>query len=112
MLKKIRWSAADVAVFLGEYLTAPKPHVVFRRGRGRGRRPLARSRVVLDPKTQLLYRGNRFFIDGDSLSLAGTKAHSLRNLADKRSGPGTDLRSLARLIAEWHRAGYLHFEKP
>ena len=109
VLARISWSRRDVARFVGEYLTTPKPHVVFRPGGGR--RALARSRVRLDPKTQLLYAGNRFFMNGESLSLSGGKARSLKNLADKRSGPGTELRALAALIAQWHRAGYLHLEK-
>src|SRR3954464_13355959 len=107
-LRNIRWSAKDAGIFLGEYLSAPKPHVVFYPRKTH--RPLVRSRVVLDPKTQLLYSGNRFFINGESLSVSGTKAKFLKNLADKRSGPGTELRSLAPLIAQWHRAGYLHLE--
>jgi 50S ribosomal protein L16 3-hydroxylase len=108
-LRKIRWSANDTAVFLGEYLSTPKPHVVFRPKTAR--RALTASRVVLDPKTQLLYSGNRFFINGESFSLPGSKAARLRQLADKRSGAGTALSSLAALIARWHRAGYLHLEK-
>jgi 50S ribosomal protein L16 3-hydroxylase len=108
-LRRIRWSGKDAGIFLGEYLSAPKPHVVFRPGKAR--RTLARSYVVLDPKTQLLYSGNRFFINGESLSLSGAKAKLLKNLADKRSDPGTALRGLAALIAQWHRAGYLHLEK-
>jgi 50S ribosomal protein L16 3-hydroxylase len=108
-LDRIRWSKHDVEIFVGEYLTAPKPHVVFRPGKGS--RPLARSRVALDPKTQLLYSGGHFFINGESLSLAGRKAKSLKDLADKRSGPGTALLGLAPLIAQWHRAGYLHLKK-
>ena len=108
-LDRIRWSRADVERFVGEYLTAPKPHVVFRPSRGA--RPLARSRVVLDPKTQLLYARNRFFINGDSFVLSGKSARALKDLADKRSGPGTALRQLAARIREWHGAGYLHLEK-
>jgi 50S ribosomal protein L16 3-hydroxylase len=108
-LRKIRWSGKDVGIFLGEYLSAPKAHVVFQPGTAR--RSLARARVVLDPKTQLLYSGSRFFINGESLSMSGANAELLRNLADKRSGPGTELRSLAALIEQWHRAGYLHLEK-
>jgi 50S ribosomal protein L16 3-hydroxylase len=109
-LDRIRWSRRDIVEFTGEYLTTPKPHVVFQPGRGR--RPLARSRVVLDPKTQLLYSGSRFFINGESFSVPGRVAKPLRELADKRSGPGTGLRALARLIEQWHGAGYLHLEKP
>jgi 50S ribosomal protein L16 3-hydroxylase len=108
-LRRIRWSARDVGMFLGEYLSAPKPHVVFRPGKAG--RALARSHVVLDPKTQLLYSGNRLFVNGEYLPMSGAKAELLKNLADKRSAPGTELRSLAALIAQWHRAGYLHLEK-
>jgi 50S ribosomal protein L16 3-hydroxylase len=105
-LRRIKWTDQDASTFLGEFLTVPKPHVVFRPSRSRG--PLAR----LDPKTQLLYSGNRFFINGESLSVDARKAKSLRNLADRRSAPATELGALAGLIAEWHRAGYLHLEKP
>ena len=106
-LDRIRWSRRDVERFVGEYLTAPKPYVVFKPGKGQ--RPLARSRVVLDPKTQLLYSNGWFFINGESLRM---NSKPLRSLADQRSAPGTALRKLAARIAEWHRAGYLHLEKP
>jgi 50S ribosomal protein L16 3-hydroxylase len=109
-LRRIRWSRRDVERFVGEYLTTPKAHVVFHPGRGS--RPLARSRVVLDPKTQLLYSGNLFFINGETLTLRGGKAKLMKSLADKRSGPGRALSSLAPQIAGWHRAGYLHLVKP
>jgi hypothetical protein len=92
-----------VADFLGRYLSAPKPHVVFRATRGRG--GLAR----LDPKTQLLYLGNRFFINGESFT-AGA-APLLRELADRRRMERARLAPLAGLIAEWQRAGYLHFAR-
>src|SRR5438309_7940585 len=50
-LGRIRWSRRDVAAFLGEYLSMPKPHLVFRPQAGR--RPGA-GMVRLDLKTQLL----------------------------------------------------------
>jgi 50S ribosomal protein L16 3-hydroxylase len=109
-LNRIKWTRREVERFLGEYLTTPKPHIVFQPGRGR--RALARSVVRLDPKTQLLYSGRRFFINGESLLIDGKNSVSLKDLADKRSGPGTALAGLAALIAQWHRAGYLHIEKP
>ena len=108
---RIRWSARDVADFLGEYLTMPKPQVVFRAGRAR--RPLRRSTVRLDPKTQLLYSGPRFFINGDALSAGGRRAAALRSLADRRCAQGERLAGagLADLICGWQRLGYLHFER-
>jgi 50S ribosomal protein L16 3-hydroxylase len=111
VLGRIRWSARDVEVFLGEYLSEPKAHVVFRPGSGA--RPLARSRVRLDPKTRLLYRGARFYINGESLQLDGRNAGLLRELADRRVAHGARLAHapLAGLILSWQRLGYLHLEK-
>jgi hypothetical protein len=87
--------------------------VVFRPGTGR-RGPRVRldskgARVRLDPKTQLLYFGARFFINGESLAVRHPDL--LRELADRREAPLERLAPLAGLIAEWRRAGYLHFTR-
>jgi 50S ribosomal protein L16 3-hydroxylase len=104
VLGRIRWSRADVASFLGEYLTMPKPHVVF----SAGRRPARAGMVRLDPKTQLLYSGRRFFINGEAFTVARGAA-ALKKLADTRSAAAPDLAraGLARLISDWQRRGYL-----
>lgn len=109
LLGKIRWSRRDVERFLGEYLSEPKPHVVFRAGRTR--RVLARSTVRLDPKTRLLYSGSRFFMNGESIGVFGQE---LRVLADRRVAPGGRLARapLAGLISRWRQLGYLHYERP
>lgn len=106
-LARIRWTRADVERFLGEYLTMPKPHVVFRPRPAR--RALRGATVRLDPKTQLLYAHNRFYLNGESFAL---RSAALRALADRRSVQGAALarESLGRLISEWRQAGYLHFE--
>jgi 50S ribosomal protein L16 3-hydroxylase len=104
LLGRIRWSRADVAAFLGEYLSMPKPHVVFS-----ARARAARGRMVrLDPKTQLLYSGRRFFINGEAFTVQRGAA-VLKRLADTRSAAGADLAraGLTRLISEWQRRGYL-----
>lgn len=103
LLSRIRWSRSDVADFLGRYLSAPKPHLVFRPSRRRG------SLVELDPKTQLLYCGERFFINGESFSVS--RPELVRELADRRRASAARLAPVARLIAEWRRAGYVHFSK-
>lgn len=107
-LARIRWSRADVERFLGEYLTLPKAHVVFRPRRTT--RPLRGSIVRLDPKTQLLYSGGRFFINGETVA---ARSAALRTLADRRWAHGAALArdSLGRLISAWQRAGYAHFER-
>ena len=60
-LGKVQWKRADVEDFLGRYLTLPKPNVVF------NSKAFSRSRTIeLHPKTQLLYSGSRFFVNGES----------------------------------------------
>lgn len=112
LLKRIRWSKHDSARFLGEFLTEPKPHVVFRpSARGRA---LAGSELALDPKTQLLYSGARFFINGESFVTSKSAASRLRALADRRRLRAERLAAapLAGLISDWLRAGYAHLERP
>ena len=103
-LARIRWSRSDVAGFLGEYLSLPKPHVVFRGG-GRARGGMVR----LDPKTQLLYTGARFFINGDPFTVPAKARAALRLLADERAAAASALAraGLSRLISEWQRRGYV-----
>jgi 50S ribosomal protein L16 3-hydroxylase len=112
LMRKIRWRKADVRTFLGEYLSTPKPHVVFRPSGNTGR--LARSTLRLDPKSQLLYSGGRFFMNGESFSASGRAAAALRALAGRRRLGGGRLAApaLAGLISGWLRAGYAHLERP
>jgi 50S ribosomal protein L16 3-hydroxylase len=109
-LGRIRWSRRDVAAFLGEYLSMPKPHLVFRpRPPGRARGGIVR----LDLKTQLLYSGRRFFINGEAFTVSGRAARALRRLADERETSTAELAraGLARLISQWQRRGYASVEK-
>jgi 50S ribosomal protein L16 3-hydroxylase len=103
LLRRIRWSRADVEAFLGEYLSMPKPHVVFRRGK------LAGDTVHLDLKTQLLYSGKRFFINGEAFTVAPRSMSALKKLADERKAERRALAraGLGRLISEWQRQGYI-----
>ena len=103
VLARIRWSRGDVIDFLGRYLSSPKPHVVFRPQKSRG------AAVRLDPKTSLLYYGERFFINGEALSVRHPRL--LHELADRRRADKAFLAPLASLIAEWQRAGYMHYAR-
>jgi 50S ribosomal protein L16 3-hydroxylase len=104
-LSRIRWTGEDVARFLGEYLTQPKPHVVFRPTAAKG------GWISLDAKTQLLYGGGRFFINGESFSLPARDQARMRELADRRGIAAKRLASQSKLIREWRRAGWLRLEK-
>jgi 50S ribosomal protein L16 3-hydroxylase len=110
-LGRIDWTRADARRFLGEYLSTPKPHVVF--ARAAAGIPLTRARLRLDAKTQLLYSGRWFFLNGESLCPGARDARLLRELADRRTLPGRRLAGspLATLVMQWHRSGYLHLER-
>ena len=110
VLSKIRWSRADAARFLGEYLTEPKPHVVFQKKKARKLRANVVAR--LDARTQLLYAGHSFFMNGEALAVGARQRAPLRELADRRSLRAAAIAraGLAGLIYEWQRHGFVALE--
>ena len=103
LLSRVRWSRRDVADFLGRYLSTPKPHVLFKRSAARGRG------VTLDPRSQLLYRGKRFFLNGESFSVPKRAFTGLKRLADERQSDLERLAPIGPLIGQWQQAGYVHY---
>jgi 50S ribosomal protein L16 3-hydroxylase len=106
-----------VADFLGEYLSAPKPHVSFSaRRRALARQAFARrlagAEAVLDRKTQLLYLGRRFYLNGDTLAPRPAQRTALAALADARRIAGRALLrgGLLELAHQWYHDGVLHLE--
>ena len=118
-LEDIRWTGSDVARFLGQYLTEPKAHVFFTPPRPR--LPLAafaerarRRGVSLALRSQMLYFGDMFFINGETVNAKGRSSASLTCLADSRGLPAVDTtqRGLVALLHQWYGAGYLNLGKP
>ena len=109
-LGRIRWNGSDVENFLGTYLTTPKPQVVFRPPRRPLSPPafarrLARAAVVLDERTQMLYRGAWLYVNGERRRCPGRAYAALadaRRAARMRPGP---------LLYDWYRAGFLRLER-
>jgi 50S ribosomal protein L16 3-hydroxylase len=110
---------ADIDRALGQYLSEPKAHVVFDRptralSRGRFLEKAKRTGVVLDPRSRLLYRGGRFFINGEPLDAEKSARAMLTALADARSLPPAALARLRRgsqnceRLHRWYAAGWLH----
>ncbi len=110
----IHWSGSDVARFLGQYLTEPKAHVYFtpphpplplaafaKRIRGSG--------ICLELRSQMLYFGDLFFINGETVKAKGRARASLARLADTRGLAAVDTtqRGLVALLHQWYGAGYL-----
>ena len=112
--EKIRWGKRDVARFLGEYLSAPKPQVVF----SRPRRPLSPARFAfrsgarglrLDPRTRMLFRGRDYFVNGERVEAPERARGLLTHLANERSLPpaGRPPGPLLRLLHAWYLAGWV-----
>jgi 50S ribosomal protein L16 3-hydroxylase len=110
VIGRISWNDKDVADFLGGYLSEPKAHVVFRPS---ARRRLAGSLLRLDPRTQMLYSGSAFFMNGERFAVSKRDAPALKKLADRRHIESRFLAGppLAGLISGWVRAGYAHLER-
>jgi 50S ribosomal protein L16 3-hydroxylase len=117
VLDRIRWDRSSVAVFLGCYLTEPKPNVFF----ARPPRPLtpqafaaalARRGLHLDVRTQLLYDNSRIFINGAAIGRTRTAAQLIERLANARGIGAGDARGRAavKLLYQWYCDGYLHLD--
>ena len=111
----IRWRKQDVSRFLGEYLSEPKPRVVF----ARPRRPLAPARFALrcraqglrlDSRTRMLFRGRDYFINGERVEAPAAARGLLSRLADDRAlHPGERAsKPILGLLHGWYLAGWLH----
>jgi 50S ribosomal protein L16 3-hydroxylase len=110
-------SDADIEIALGEHLSAPKPHVFFEPPQPLGHPALRRAAkargVTLDARSRLLYRGRRFFINGEFVPAPAGVIPVLRRLSDARRLIPGELKSEAaasplwQLLNEWHGNGWL-----
>lgn len=113
-LDRIRWTRADVARFLGRYLSEPKQHVVFDAplrplGQAAFLRKLATARLRLDPRTRMLTHASRIFMNGTQFIVPARTRVALQELADRREAEGGRLArtGAAELIFAWYRQGFL-----
>lgn len=114
ILNKIQWSEQDVAEFLGQYLSEPKPDVLFDPNKMALKKfsdKLASEGISLDLKSQMLFTGNTFYLNGEAATFNGEAGALLKTLADKRtmqpySGKDT---ALQQQLYDWYVAGYLNF---
>jgi 50S ribosomal protein L16 3-hydroxylase len=114
MLSRVRWRRADVARFVGAWMSEPKPHVLFPAPRrpleaaGFARR-VARDGLRLAGATLLLVRGRYAYANGEELLLRADARPLVARLADRRSLPGGTkvTESAGALLYSWYRSGYL-----
>ena len=119
MLAQISWQESDIADFLAQYLSEPKSHVVFEPPRVMGlaafHKKLQKQGIALDGKSQLLFHGARFFINGEMIEARPAELAVLQQLADRRRLPAAvfadmllDMMLIERLHG-WYAAGYLQW---
>ena len=119
MVNSLNWNDADIVRCLGEYLTEPRPALVFARARplsaGRFARLLAERGVELDLKSRMLFSGGLVFINGVGIRPDDAGAgRALRRLADNRrlrvrSAAGS---RLVQLLHRWYCDGYVQLAAP
>jgi len=114
LLRSVRFGRADVRRFLGEYLSAPKPQIVFSPPRAPlGGRPFKTAAhacgLRLDPRTLLLFDGERMYVNGEAVTLPLPLRAPLRALADCRTlSSGAKLPgALCSLLHRWYLHGWL-----
>jgi len=115
MLDRIRWDKALVRDFLGEHLTEPKPHVFF----DPPEKPLTPARFTaaavkkglrLDARTQLLFAGKQFYLNGETVEgVEAADRPGLQLLADARRLDKVEAR-LAEQLYDWYCDGFIHLQ--
>jgi len=118
MLAQIRWDKNDISHFLGQYLSEPKPHIVFEPPK----RPMSlqifatraeQHGLHLALTSQMLCHGHTFFINGEAFAATKQAYPILLRLADERRlGPKSriPLETLEKLY-QWYRDGYLALDR-
>ena len=112
MLKAIHWDKTVVEDFLGRHLSEPKAHIFFNppehplKPTAFGK-AVAKTGLRLDARSQLLFRGHRFFMNGERMECTRETCALLQTLADRRHLPPTTLTDLLPLLHEWYVAGFV-----
>jgi 50S ribosomal protein L16 3-hydroxylase len=115
-LNKVRFTDDDVIIFLGQYLSEPKPSVFFESPD----KPLSFARfmtqakkrgVRLSRKTRMLYRGSHVFVNGESFSAGRADKACLVSLANLRMLDGAGVSAASTDVAEalytWYEDGWV-----
>jgi len=114
LVASLRHSRGGVRDFLGEYLSEPKPNIVFSRPDA----PLTLARfsrlacsrgLGLDARTIMLHSDDCFFINGERTAVPSGMKKPLLQLANNRElGPARRSSVLCKLLHNWYRAGWIH----
>ncbi len=80
-----RWDKTDITDFLGRYLSEPKSHVYFApparpKSLAAFAKAIQKQGVALDARSQMLFRGDAFFLNGERLEASPALTAMLRKL--------------------------------
>lgn len=115
-LNRVQFTADDIAIFVGEYLSEPKPSVIFASPQRphtpeRFKQLAAKHGVKLQRKSLMLYQGSHVFINGESFAAKRADKNSLVRLANERSLDGEVVASSTDDVQEalyvWYLDGWL-----
>jgi 50S ribosomal protein L16 3-hydroxylase len=114
IIDRIAWNRHCMRDFLGCYLTEPKSHVFFDPpDRPLGRKAfaarVARGGIRLHRKSQLLFAGNSFYLNGEMIEVPRADRATVRELADRRTLPGLADPGQAALAMfyDWYCDGFI-----
>jgi 50S ribosomal protein L16 3-hydroxylase len=117
-LNKIRFTDDDITIFLGEYLSQPKPSVFFdppaeELSFARFFQAAQKRGLALHRKTQMLYRGSHVFINGESFKVGRGDKAILAQLADRRRLEKPEFakasEDLLEALHQWQENGWIEF---
>lgn len=115
VIQQIQWGKADIADFLGSYLSEPKPHIYFSTPkkpytRKQFQRSIAASGISLDLKTLFLCHDNNVYINGIKFPVDKGSYLILRTFADNRHLPASPNlpEAMLDMLYEWYLDGYVH----
>ena len=107
-IERIRWRRSDITRYAAEYLSTPKPQVLFERPHAPlERKPflaqVKRAGIRLDPRSILLYKGQTIYLNGTVVDPVD-KAHVqwLHRFADHRRAQAPP----GQALDEWMHVGY------
>jgi 50S ribosomal protein L16 3-hydroxylase len=117
MVARIKWSRRDIVEFAGRYLSEPKPNVFFDApdtpvSRAAFNKQAKKTGVLLNPKTRLLFAGDRFYINGEAFTPEPDESAALKQLADQRRLVSPPPAALCERLYCWYEAGWLETDVP
>lgn len=118
MLQNIQWDKSNISDFLGRYLTEPKPDVFFEPAPAISiddfTQQLSQEPLSLALPSQMLFKEQQFYINGEALAVHAGLVIQMQALADQRFLDATSLTrdqqaALASTLHAAYLAGYINF---